>query len=304
MVTSIRAQQPCSCSCCARFLCNPTQLPTLYIQTCTLENCLGHCRGVYSQCRVNYPYGILSAQCGPPSTLQYLCRCDCCNTGSASCTPSYVGYAVAYLCKAESCSVACANRYPNLCVASHIGQTVGTCFIHSGATTLSSTASMCTPPATCIPPLKPTTALTTLPWTQDTCSCTCCASGSHCSPIYVGGVSACQCSSESCTQACHSRYPAQCPASPSIGQTIGTCINGLSGNILCKCSCCTASGCLFYDATVSEKCSMCEAACKQNAPCVNRDQISYTCLCNDAKLLFPWFIFVVLMNFSTFFMFK
>ncbi|CAF1023163.1 unnamed protein product [Adineta steineri] len=137
---------------------------------------------------------------------QYSCRCDCCNTGSASCSTSYVGTSIAYTCASDSCSISCALQYPSQCVTNQNGQTQGQCV---GLITTTTT----------------TTTITSGPWLGNTCSCMCCQSGSGCSPTYVGITSASQCSTTACTQACQARYPSVCPSLFLLGQTQGTCTN-------------------------------------------------------------------------------
>jgi hypothetical protein len=286
LLTIVRAQQsPCSCSCCTGLSCTSVSLPTVYVQYCTLETCLAQCRATYSQCQVPLPYGQVSAQCGSNIGPQYYCRCDCCNTGSTSCSPSFVGYALVYSCQTGACSIECNRQYSSQCVVTQNGQTQGTCI---GLITTTST-------------------ITTIgPWLGNTCSCMCCQTGSYCSPTYVGTTSASQCSSTTCTQACRTRYPSSCPSSTSIGQTMGTCTSTTTGNTRCKCYCCGTNGCINYDINTSGDCSTCDSSCRVQAPCINTQQVTQTCTFNNKarrlkQFSLRWVIFIITILFSSFF---
>ncbi|CAF3149079.1 unnamed protein product [Rotaria sp. Silwood2] len=285
LLTNVRAQQhSCLCSCCRNLSCNLIPLPPIYVQTCTLLSCLAQCQATYPKCRENYPYNLISAQCNSTTIPSFGCRCDCCNTGFPSCSPSYVGNSLAFVCNIHSCSISCATQYPNLCSVNHHGQAQGTC---SGLVTIPST-------------LTTTSVVTTVdPWLGNTCSCKCCQTGFHCLPTYVGITSAYQCSSGACTQACQRRYPLSCPSLSNYGQVNGTCVSGTSGNTICRCGCCSTNGCINYDISIHGNCAMCNSVCRQQSPCTKPDQVTQTCYTNKAKLPLPWLIFILTMNFST-----
>ncbi|CAM4780953.1 unnamed protein product [Rotaria magnacalcarata] len=299
LLAIVRAQQsPCFCSCCSGISCNPTFLPTIYVHNCTLERCIVQCRDTYVQCRGNQPTTVISVQCGPTAIPQYTCRCDCCKTGSPFCSVSYIGNAITFICAVESCSIACANQYPHICVANQVGQTQGTCMSPLTSMSTSSTTTTTTTLTTTPPPPPPTTTVSL--WLGNTCSCMCCRTGSYCSPMNVGTTLALQCSSGACTQACQNQYPALCPVFSNIGQTIGTCISGTDGNTICKCNCCSGIGCMNYETITNDGCFMCDSMCRHHSPCIKPDHVTHVCYRSNAKLSLPWFTFIFIMNFSIF----
>ena len=282
LLASVRAQQyPCSCSCCNFQSCTPSPLPTVYVTYCTVDTCNVQCRATYPQCQVTAPYGQISAQCGATNVQLYNCRCECCNTGSPTCSPLYVGNSLAYTCQPGACSISCANQYPSQCVSNQNGQTQGTC---TGFVTTT------------------TTTTTVGPWLGNSCSCMCCQTGSFCSPTYVGTTSASFCSATSCTQACQTRYPTTCPYLSTIGQTSGTCTSSTTGNTRCACRCCGTTGCLDYDIRTNEGCTTCDSMCRSQNQCSNTYQVTQTCYTNNnTKMTQPWILFILTMTFSTFF---
>ncbi|CAF1564362.1 unnamed protein product [Rotaria sp. Silwood1] len=281
---SVQAQQHlCLCSCCPGLPCNPNSLPPIHVQSCTLETCLAQCQATYSTCRQNYPFNLISAQCNSTIVPSFNCRCDCCNTGSPSCSPSYVGNSQAFVCNTESCSISCATQYPHVCVANHNGFTQGTCTNLITTTTTTSTQT------------------TIGSWLGYTCSCMCCQTGSNCLPTYVGIASVSQCSSGACTQACINRYPLSCPSLSHNGQAYGTCVSGTDGNIICRCHCCGADRCKNYDISICGSCTLCDSACRQQSSCSKPDQVTHTCYTSNTMLCFPWLIFILIMNFSILF---
>ena len=264
-LTTIHAQSTgCICSCCVGQSCTAITLPTVYVQSCTLETCIAQCRTSYSQCRVSYPSGIISAQCLSTTDAQYSCQCNCCNTGSATCSTTYVGTSIAYTCQQGACSISCNQQYPTQCVSNQNGQTQGMC---TGLLTTSTTTSSTTTP---------------MPFMGNTCSCSCCQSGANCSPMNVGSTSASQCSTTACTQACRTQFSGSCPSLSYLGQSIGTCTSQNSGDTRCKCNCCSATGCFNYDIGVSGGCSACDSMCRQQATCTNAFQVTSTCSTSDA----------------------
>ena len=284
-LTTIEAQQnSCLCSCCTGQSCNLALLPTVYVQYCTLEICIARCRATYSQCQENHPYGQISVQCGLNITApQYNCKCDCCNTGSNLCLPSYVGNTLTYSCQPGACSIACSNQFPYQCVSNQNGQTQGTCL---GSLTTTSVTT------------------TVAPWLGNVCSCMCCQTGSYCSPTYVGATSAYQCSSTDCTQACRNSYPSSCPSYSNIGRTDGICLSSTGGNIRCNCRCCGTNGCVNdYLISTSGSCGTCDSMCRQYTVCPNTNQVTYTCSVNNnnAKTFHTSMISILIMIFSTFF---
>jgi hypothetical protein len=278
LLTSIRAQQnQCFCTCCNGPLCIPISLPTIDVQNCTLESCLGQCRTSYSQCQGNGIIGHVSAECASTVTPQFDCRCDCCNTGSTSCSPSYVGNTRVYSCQAGACSIACIRQYPNQCRADQSGLTQGTCTDYITTTTTS-----------------------VGPWLGNICSCTCCQTGS-CSPTSVGVTSASYCSSSICTQSCRNQYPLSCLSSLNLSQTNGTCISNIGGNTFCGCRCCGTNGCIDYKINTNGGCTTCDSMCRQYTPCTNTNQVTtQTCTTNNAKTSHPWIIFILMTSISTF----
>ena len=132
----------CSCSCCLGQGCSASQLSEIvYAQHCTDASCLEACKARYYQCNVLTQYGQAFGKClkaTTPITMSttahsisiggpYLCRCNCCNTGSYLCTPVFVGSTNAFSCYVSTCSIACTQQYPNVCVNNQFGQTQGTC---------------------------------------------------------------------------------------------------------------------------------------------------------------------------------
>ncbi|UJR32334.1 hypothetical protein I4U23_019797 [Adineta vaga] len=282
LLPAIRAQQyPCSCSCCNTYMCTPTTQPITYVSTCTSEVCAAQCRAIYPQCQGTYPNTQVIAQCGTSYIQLYNCRCECCSTGSATCTPSYIGTSVAYTCQPGACSISCSRQYPSQCISNENGQTQGTC---TGLITTTSTTT------------------TIGPWLGNTCSCMCCQTGSYCTTTNVGITSASQCSTTACTQACQIRYPSVCPSIYSLGQTSGTCTSGSnSGNTRCACRCCGSDGCLNYDIRTNEVCTTCNSLCQSQTQCRNSYQVTYTCYLNDAKRLHSKFIFILILTFFSLF---
>jgi hypothetical protein len=282
LVNTQAQQQPCSCSCCYGQSCNPAPLPTVYVQQCTLESCLVQCRSTYPQCQVTYPYGEISAQCLPTTTAsslsQFKCRCDCCNTGSAMCSPSYVGETLSFTCQTGACSIACNTQYPYQCPSGANGLTQGTC---TGIITTT------------------TTTTTIGPWLGNSCSCMCCQTSSNCLPTYVGTTSASYCSSVHCTQACRIQYPSLCPTLLYTGQTNGTCTSGAGGNAVCKCRCCGNNNCLNYDISTNGGCSTCDSLCRTQTRCTNTNSVTFTCQNNNAKKSFPSIILILTIIFFT-----
>jgi hypothetical protein len=284
LLTSIQAQQnPCLCSCCNSQSCTPITLPTVYVQTCTLQSCIQQCRATYPQCQGNYPTGYISVQCGSNTSNivpQFNCQCECCNTGSALCSPSYVGNTLAYSCQIGACSIACRNQYPSQCVADQNGVTQGTC-----------TGSVTTIPTTTIGP-----------WLGNTCRCTYCQTGSSCSSTPVGVTSASYCSTAACTQACQNQYPSSCSCLSNNNQTSGTCISQTGGNTFCACNCCSTNGCINYRINTNGGCTMCDSICRQYTPCSNPGQvIVQSCSTNNAKISRPSIIFILIITIFTFY---
>lgn len=127
----------CSCSCCFGQGCQATQLPNFVdAQECTDASCLKACKDRYYQCNVTPPNGQAIGKCLTTTTTTasstilggpYLCECRCCNTGTYMCTPSYVGNTNAFSCQVGSCSIACTQQYPNICVNNQFGQTQASC---------------------------------------------------------------------------------------------------------------------------------------------------------------------------------
>ncbi|CAF3437696.1 unnamed protein product [Rotaria socialis] len=203
--TIIRAQYPCSCSCCVGSNCQSCIISYAYAPSCTATSCLQVCSARYYQCAANAPYGQASGTCLSATTITplsgpYSCRCDCCNlNSSSSCAPALVGYTTAYSCSTGSCSISCNSQYPLLCVSNQNGQTQGTC---QG------------------PSMTTTSTTTTGAWLGNACSCYCCQSGPYCLPtINVGNTSSPYCSMYACTQACQAQYPSLCPSTPYFGRT-------------------------------------------------------------------------------------
>ncbi|CAF3608230.1 unnamed protein product [Rotaria sp. Silwood1] len=265
-------QSVCSCSCCIGQSCSPSILAPLYIQSCTIETCRLQCRAVYFQCQADYPNGQIAVQCLSYVNPLYNCQCACCNTGSATCTPSFVGYSTAYVCQPGSCSISCATQYPSQCVSNHNGQTNGVCT--GPITTITTTISTTT-----------VSRLTNSPSIGYTCSCMCCQSGPNCSPnIGVGNVIASQCSSLACTSACQNQHPGICPSIVDLGQTNGICISQNGANIRCQCQCCGTNGCSTYDINTNGNCASCSTLCQQQSLCANTNTVTFTCNSNPSKI--------------------
>jgi len=280
ILTIVHSQQnSCSCTCCIGESCRPISLATLSVSSCTLTTCLERCRATYADCRVSYPNGVLTAQCNNTNIGTQTCRCDCCNTGSSVCTPSYVGLATTYQCQTGSCSIACANQYPTQCVSNQNGQTVGTCI-----------------------PTTTTTTTTSFPLIiNNQCVCSCCNTGSTCSPYYVGTTHASQCSSTTCTQSCQNQYSYMCPTNTNVGQSNGVCSNVTPGSTRCRCNyCVTNVNCQPYELYINGGCSDCDRNCRQVLPCSTNCQITATCLTNGAPMR-ENFSFFILMSFLTLF---
>lgn len=268
LLTTIQAQQdPCLCSCCTDISCQPTSLPTVYVQTCTLQSCIERCIGTYSQCQRNHPQGYISVQCPSNNVPSFNCRCDCCNTGSTTCTPVYVGITQVYSCQTSACSIACENQYPLQCKADQSGTTQGTC----------------------ISVVNTTTATTTIDsWLDNTCRCTSCQAAPTCSSVYVGVALGSSCSVPACTQACQNKY------SSNISQTSGTCLSNTGEFTFCNCRCCSTNGCINYKINTNVGCNMCDSTCRQYSPCDQTASITVqTCsTINNVKIYFPSGIFI------------
>ena len=265
LIAYSRAQSPCSCSCCLGQNCQPTIVGTVYPQNCTTELCLAQCRCSYTQCLSSQPYGQVLAQCTSPMNQMYNCQCQCCNTGTATCLPQFVGVASSYSCQPGACSIACKDQYPFQCVSNQNGQTQGTC---TGLMTTTTTMT--------------TTAFS--PWLGNVCSCTFCQAGSFCpSNLVLGIASASQCSSTACVQACQNRYSRACPSTLYSGQVSGVCVSQTGGNIKCRCNCCGGTGCLDYELSANGTCTSCNAVCQQYSPCPNSFSATYTCASNRAR---------------------
>ncbi|CAF4303462.1 unnamed protein product [Rotaria socialis] len=267
LINSVQTQQDiCSCSCCIGVSCSPVIVGSFSVSSCAVDTCLQLCRTSYYQCQAYIPNGQAMGQCSSSVSPLYQCRCDCCNTGSTSCVPSFVGYGSAYQCNTAACSISCASQYPSQCVSNQNGQVSGTC---TGPITTTTTT---------------TTVRTNIIGTGYTCSCMCCSSGSNCvANVGVGFTIASQCSSLSCTQACQNQYPTYCPSIPSLGQSNGICTNQVNGNIRCQCRCCTANGCPTYEINTTGDCTSCSTLCQQQSPCGSTNPAAYTCSTNTNK---------------------
>jgi len=127
----------CSCSCCFGQGCQAALLNPVEAPYCTDASCLEACKARYYQCNVSPPNGQAIGKCTTTTTTtttnspiiggQYLCQCNCCNTGTYLCTPSFVGNTNAYSCTIGTCSIACTHQFPNICVSNQYGQTQGNC---------------------------------------------------------------------------------------------------------------------------------------------------------------------------------
>ncbi len=283
LISYVQTQQDtCSCSCCLGMSCSPSYVGNIIVPGCTVDTCRVSCRDRFAQCRMDYPSGQLVPQCSSiPTTLSplYNCQCDCCKTGSSTCTPFFIGYSTAYVCSVGACSISCAIQYPTLCV-SQTGQTVGSC---TG-------------------PITTTTALSTTSayWFGNTCSCMCCQTGPNCIPVTIGDV-AIQCSSVSCTAACQNRYPQNCPLYANLGQTNGICRNQNTGNLRCRCQCCGINGCPYYDFNTND-CASCNTRCQQQ--CGTTIGVTYTCSRSNKSIQFslPLIIFITMFILPIYFM--
>lgn len=279
LINYVQAQQDmCSCSCCIGVLCTPSYFGTGHVPSCTLETCRTYCRNSFYQCQTDYPNGRLESQCSPSTTApSFGCKCDCCKTGTTSCTPVFVGYSTAYACQPGLCSISCAGQYPNQCVADATGLTVGEC---TGPITTTTTT---------------TTTTTSVYALGNTCSCTCCQSGPNCIPnIVVGNTTAVQCSSAACIAACQTQYSSQCPSLPNLGQTNGVCIN--QNTHRCGCQCCGTSGCLSYELPTNIGCTSCNTLCQER--CGTTVGVTATCDSNrtnkSIQFSFPLIIFIII----------
>jgi hypothetical protein len=276
LATAIQSQPyPCSCSCCIGLNCEPTPLRNINAFYCSTESCLEACSSQYYQCQKSPPNGQAIAQCLTSALGPYSCQCNCCNSGSVSCTPTFAGYATAYLCNSSSCSIACATQYAGVCISNQYGQTQGTC-VGLTTTTTMATSSL-----------------------GNACSCYCCQTGPNCLPLSnVGNTSSSQCSTLACTQACQVGYPTLCPTSLVVGQTNGLCSNTASGNIRCQCKCCGSDGCLNYNVYTNTSCRSCSILCQQQTQCINSNSGTYSCSSNSTALSqfssFNWNLFLFL----------
>ncbi|CAF2991975.1 unnamed protein product [Rotaria socialis] len=286
--TIIRAQYPCSCSCCVGSNCQSCIISYAYAPSCTATSCLQVCSARYYQCAANAPYGQASGTCLSATTITplsgpYSCRCDCCNlNSSSSCAPALVGYTTAYSCSTGSCSISCNSQYPLLCVSNQNGQTQGTC---QG------------------PSMTTTSTTTTGAWLGNACSCYCCQSGPYCLPtINVGNTSSPYCSMYACTQACQAQYPSLCPSTPYFGRTNGRCLNATTGNTRCQCRCCGTNGCRGYNVYTSAGCTSCLSLCQQQTQCANAYQTTQSCYENSSVLIrFDFFqlgLFFIVVQFT------
>lgn len=142
----------CSCSCCFGQGCQATLLPNnVEAQYCTDASCLDACKARYYQCNVAHPNGQAIGKCLATTTTStnspsiggpYTCQCNCCNTGTYTCTPTFVGYTNAYSCQVGICSIACTKQYPSVCISNQYGQTQGTCIGTTTATAVVPTGSV------------------------------------------------------------------------------------------------------------------------------------------------------------------
>lgn len=267
IIKSVQNQSnTCSCSCCRGPNCAPTVIGTINVQTCTLDSCRMECRRIFPQCQTDNSFTQILPQCSMTDQPLYRCQCYCCRTGSPTCLLSYVGQSSAYTCEIGACSIACANQYPNQCVSDGSGQVQGNC---SGPIATTSTTSTSVRSST-IDPIS----------SNRTCLCRCCQTGSNCNPnIEIGIAFASQCSSDRCTESCHTRYPSQCPSSASLGQSRGECIDGdrLPNQRQCQCQCCQSPSCTSYGFNVNDTCAICEQRCRQLAPCTDKSRVTFTC---------------------------
>ncbi|CAF1379775.1 unnamed protein product [Adineta steineri] len=144
----------CSCACCTGQGCQPTQILNASAQPCNDPNCLAACKARYYQCTAPISYGQAIGKCltattttttnSPTNNGPYLCQCNCCNSGSFTCAPTFVGEATAFSCQVGACSIACNNRYPYICVNNQYGQTQGVCLgVSTPTPTLPSGSTRC-----------------------------------------------------------------------------------------------------------------------------------------------------------------
>ena len=269
LINYVRTQQDlCSCSCCTGQSCIPSFIGAFYMPSCTTETCRLYCRQSYpQQCpSIDLNGQVLPLCSSNTSTIPplYNCRCDCCKSNFATCTPFFVGYSTAYICDSSACSISCSAQYPDQCRSSdRPAQTNGTCV--SPITTTSTTV------------LTTTTSTVTGSWLGNNCLCMCCQSGPDCSPnIQVGTTTAPQCSLSACTAACQTQYPAACPSLAYLGKTNGTCTNQNNGRTRCQCQCCGTNGCPSYDIYTNEDCASCAVLCPQQSPCGNTN-VTFSC---------------------------
>jgi hypothetical protein len=175
----------CSCSCCFGQGCQAALLPSLVdAQQCTDASCLEACKARYYQCNVSPPNGQAIGRCLTTTTSTttrspeiggaYTCVCNCCNTGSYTCTPVFIGYTNAHSCQVGACSIACTKQYPSVCVNNQFGQTQGICTAVG-------------------------TSTATIPSGSSRCGCSCCGS-SGCHNYEVTTTNGCS----SCYTACQS----------------------------------------------------------------------------------------------------
>ena len=268
LISYVQAQQQqdlCHCSCCIGQFCNPTYVGVISTPSCTSESCRTYCRNSYLQCRGDDTNGQIFSQCSSnvaPSGPSFSCQCNCCRTGSATCSPSFVGYSTAYTCQPGACSISCVSQYPNQCVSDQNGQTNGVCI---GTITTTTT----------------TTTTTGGSGSGYKCSCLCCSSGSNCSPnSEVGVTSASQCTPAACTAACQNQYPTACPSNSYIGYSRGVCSGSSSSTTRCGCQCCGLSGCPTYDVYTNADCSSCATLCSER--CGNTNPLTVTCGSNTS----------------------
>ncbi|UJR24191.1 hypothetical protein I4U23_027157 [Adineta vaga] len=231
------------------------------------------------------PYGQSTGQCLSATTVtpingSFVCRCDCCNTGSATCSPVLIGYSTAFSCSSASCSVSCSSTYPLVCISNENGQTQGTC---QGLTTTTTTVSS---------------------WLGYPCSCYCCQWNSYCNPTtFVGNTSSTLCSTYTCSSACQQQYSSLCPLSTSIGQTLGQCLTISNGSTRCQCTCCGSIACLDYDIYTNSDCTTCPLMCSLYTKCANTYQTTYLCYTNSTyrqQFSILFLIFIIFNDYTTF----
>lgn len=292
LISCVQAQQQqdlCHCSCCRGQFCSPSYVGVISAPSCTLESCRTYCRNSYSQCQVDGTNGQIFPQCSsnvsPSSSPSFNCQCNCCRTGSATCSPSFVGYSTAYTCQPGACSISCVSQYPDRCVSDQNGQTNGVCI---GAITTTTTTT--------------TTTTGGGPGSNYKCSCLCCNSGSNCSPNSEVGITyAAQCTSAACTAACQNQYLTACPSNPYIGYSRGVCSGSSSSTTRCGCQCCGLSGCPTYDVYTNANCSSCAALCSER--CGYTNPLTVTCDSNGSiktstsSSLLLFLPFLILMSF-------